>query len=155
MPTDAVLGSGPNGEGTELWLTNDQGEPKKVDGLITVNRPNLTVASESKTSHDSGGVNEYMAGMMDPGEMSGSMYHVPDSDDDKLFIEHIASKQTRPGYIKEVKKDGTAVWTTFAIFLTQYEPDDAPVNSPREAEFTAQVTGMPDYAGNAPAGYGA
>lgn len=152
MPTDAVLGSGPNGEGTELWLTDDAGTPKKVKGLITVNRPNLTVASESKTSHDSGGVSEYMAGMMDPGEMSGSLYHVPKSDEDKLFIEHIISKQTRQGYIKEVGLDGTAVWTSFKIFLTSYEPDDSPVDSPREASFTAQVTGLPNFEGSAPGG---
>lgn len=147
MATDAVLGSGPNGEGTQLWLTNGSDVLTKVAGLLTINRPNLTVESVDKTSHDSEGVMEYMAGLIDPGELAGSMMHVPDSATDALFLEHLLSRETRPAEIREVKLDGTYTVTECNLFLTAYEPDDAPVDGRREASFTAQVSGLPTYGG--------
>lgn len=149
MPTTAVLGSGPNGEGTELWLTDGSATLTKLAGLLTVNRPTLAIDSVEITSHDSAGTREFMAGLADPGELSGSMLYVPGSATDTLMLEHLGSRETRAFKIVVVDNTGATQDVQGNIFLTAYEPDDAPVDGRREATFTAKVTGATTQAASA------
>lgn len=136
-----VLGSGPNGEGTQLFLTDGLGAELRIPNLLTVNNPNLAVDIVETTNHDSGGVREYIAGLADPGEISATMLYLPGSAIDLLLIEHLASRDTRPFRISLVEQDGTFQDYSGSIIVTGYEPDDAPVDGRREATFTGKVTG--------------
>ena len=144
-----MLGSGPNGEGTRLHLTNSSSTLTPVAGLLTVNRPVGSIDAVEITSHDSAGVREFMAGLLDPGELSGTMLYVPGSPTDLLMIEHLTSRETRPFKIVVVEPDGTTQDVTGNLFLTAYEPDDAPVDGRREASFSAKVSGSTTQAATA------
>lgn len=136
-----VLGSGPNGEGTELWLTSGTAVLTKITPLLTCNRPNLSIDIVETTNHGSSGVREYIAGLANPGELSATILYEPGSAIDTLLLEHLASRDTRAFKIVVVETDGTKQAVTGNIILTGYEPDDAPVDGRREATITGQVTG--------------
>lgn len=136
-----VLGSGPDGEGTQLFLTDGLGAELRVPNLLSVNNPNLAVDIVETTNHDSGGVREYIAGLADPGEISATMLYDPGSPIDDLLLEHLVSRDTRPFRISLVGSDGSFQDFTGNIIVTGYEPDDAPVDGRREATFTGKVTG--------------
>lgn len=136
-----VLGSGPGGEGAELWLTNSSDTLVEITPLLTVNRPNLTVDTVETTNHGSGGIREYIAGLADPGELSATILYTPGSAVDTLLLEHLSSRETRAFKIGLVETDGTYQDVTGNIIITGYEPDDAPVDGRREATITGKVTG--------------
>lgn len=136
-----VLGSGPNGEGTELWLTSGTAVLTKITPLLTCNRPNLSIDIVETTNHGSSGVREYIAGLANPGELSATILYEPGSAIDTLLLEHLASRETRAFKIVVVETDGSKQAVTGNIILTGYEPDDAPVDGRREATITGQVTG--------------
>ena len=136
-----VLGSGPNGEGTELWLTNGTSLLTKITPLLTCNRPNLSIDVVETTNHGSAGVREYIAGLANPGELSATILYEPGTATDTLLLEHLASRDTRAFKIVVIEPDGTKQSVTGSIILTSYEPDDAPVDGRREATITGQVTG--------------
>lgn len=136
-----VLGSGPNGEGTELWLTNGTAVLTKITPLLTCNRPNLSIDVVETTNHGSAGVREYIAGLANPGELSATILYEPGTATDTLLLEHLASRDTRAFKIVVIEPDGTKQSVTGSIILTSYEPDDAPVDGRREATITGQVTG--------------
>lgn len=136
-----VLGSGPNGEGTELWLTSGTSVLTQITPLLTCNRPNLTIDVVETTNHGSNGIREFIAGLANPGELSATILYTPGSAVDTLLLEHLASRDTRAFKIVVVETDGTQQAVTGNIILTSYEPDDAPVDGRREATITGQVTG--------------
>lgn len=136
-----VLGSGPGGEGTELWLTNSSATLVSITPLLTCNRPNLTVDVVETTNHGSGGTREYIAGLADPGELQATILYQPGSAIDTLLLEHLASRDTRAFKVVVVETDGTTQDVEGSLILTSYEPDDAPVDGRREATITAKVTG--------------
>ncbi len=136
-----VLGSGPGGEGTELWLTNSSATLVSITPLLTCNRPNLTVDVVETTNHGSGSTREYIAGLADPGELSATILYTPGSAVDTLLLEHLASRATRAFKIVVVETDGTTQDVEGNLILTGYEPDDAPVDGRREATITGKVTG--------------
>lgn len=137
---DEVLGLG-----TQLWLTNGAtpGVLVKLAGLLNVNRPNLNVDSVETTDHDSAdGVREFMPGLGDPGELTATLKYVPGSPTDDLILEHLASRKKRPFKIVTPTGDGaTTEDHTGVMFLTSYEPDDAPVDGVRTATLTGKVSG--------------
>jgi hypothetical protein len=136
-----VLGSGPSGEGTELHLTATTDFDTQVTPLLTVNRPNLTVDAVETTNHGSNGTREFIAGLANPGALSATILYTPGSAVDTFLLAHLASRETRAFKIRVVETDGTYQEVTGNLFLTSYEPDDAPVDGRREATITAQVTG--------------
>lgn len=144
-----VLGSGPGGEGTELYLTNNSSTLVQITPLLSVNRPNLTVDTVETTNHGSGGIREYIAGLADPGELSGTILYTPGSAVDTLLLEHLASRKTRAFKIVVVETDGTTQDVTGNLILTSYEPDESAVDGRREATITAKVTGGTTQAASA------
>lgn len=144
-----VLGSGPGGEGTKLYLTASTNYDTQITPLLTVNRPNLTVDVVETTNHGSGAVREYIAGLADPGEMTATILYTPGSAVDTMLLAHLASREPRAFKIVVVETDGTTQDVTGTIILTGYEPDDAPVDGRREATISGKVTGATTQAATA------
>ena len=138
-----VLGSGPNGEGTQLFLTDGNGVEFRIPKILTCNRPNGSVGITETTNHDSGGVREYIGELLDPGELAATGLLDPGGEIDAKLTEHLYSRENRTFRISEVKSDGTFYDSVGIIILTNYEPDDAPVDGRREFSLSAKVSGMP------------
>jgi len=126
-------------DGTELWLSNATSVLTKVAGLMSCNRPTLSVAKVESTDHDSGGVKEYIPGHADVPELKATMKYEPGSPTDLLILEHLASKKRRAFKLVTVEEDGTTQDNTGSLFLMTYETDDASLGSIR----TATITGQP------------
>lgn len=125
-------------DGTELWLTNGSSVLTKIKGLMSVNRPNLSVAKVESTDQDSGGTKEYIPGHGDWGELKAKIKYEPGSATDSLLNEHLASKEKRAFKIVTVSEDGSTEDNTGTLFLLSYEPDDAPLGGIRTATISAQ-----------------
>lgn len=137
------------GYGTFLYLTNGSGALTKVLGLLTVNRPNLTVETADTTTHDSpDAVREFIAGLADPGDLSATLHYEPGSATDDLLLEHLISREKRAFKIVTVSSTGTED-NEGLVILTSYEPDDAPVDGVRTASLTGKVSGLMDQAASA------
>jgi hypothetical protein len=125
-------------DGTELWLTSDAAVLTKVKGLMSVNRPNLSIGKVESTDQDSGKVKEYIPGHGDIGELKAVVKYEPGSPTDLLINEHLASRAKRPFKIVTVSEDGSTEDNTGTLFLMSYEPDEAPLGAIRKATITAQ-----------------
>ena len=135
------------GGGNILRLTNAAGEFVAVQNLVSIKPPMETVETVEATHQGSGGVKEYIAGLTEPGDISGVCHYLAGSVTDLLFREHRASKEQRPFEIVIATKasNGAArtVTVTGVIVLTNYEPDDSPIGGVRVANFTGKVSGAP------------
>lgn len=136
------MATGILGHGTTLWLTNSSSVLTQVLGLLSVNRPNLTVEAVDTTTHESSnGVREFIAGLADPGELTATLHYEPGGATDTLLLEHLSSRAKRAFKIVVKEADGTTQDVTGTILLTSYEPDDAPIDGVRTATITAKVSG--------------
>lgn len=126
-------------DGTELHLTNGSETLTKILGLMSVNRPNMSIGKVESTDHDSGKVKEYIPGHGDISELKATIKYEPGSATDALLLEHLASREKRLFKIVTVSEDGTTEDNTGSLFLMTYEGDDAPVGGIR----TATITGQP------------
>jgi len=133
-----ATGDGVLSDGTELWLTNTSATLTKVLGLMSVNRPNLSIAKVEATDHDSGNVKEYIPGHGDVGELTAVVKYEPGSPTDTLILEHLASRAKRAFKIVTVEEDGTKQDNTGSMFLMSYVPDNAPLGAMRTATLTGQ-----------------
>ncbi|MEE3155105.1 MAG: phage tail tube protein, partial [Pseudomonadota bacterium] len=100
-------GDGVLGDGSELWLTDDQGTLTKLKGLMNVNRPTLSVAKVESTDHDSNKTKEYIPGHGDVPELSATLKYEPGSPTDALILEHLTSREKRAFKVVTVSEDGT------------------------------------------------
>jgi hypothetical protein len=141
-----ATGDGVLSDGTELHLTNASDTLTKIVGLMSVNRPNLSIAKVESTDHDSGKVKEYIPGHGDVGELSATIKYEPGSATDLLLLEHLASREKRPFKIVTVEEDGTTQDNTGSMFLMSYVPDDAPLGAIRTATLTGQPGPMTQVA---------
>lgn len=133
-----ATGDGVLSDGTALWLTNGSDTLTKLVGLLSVNRPNLSIGKVESTDHDSGKVKEYIPGHGDVGELTATLKYESGSPTDLLILEHLASREKRPFQIDEVEEDGTIQESTGIMFLMTYVPDNAPLGAMRTATLTGQ-----------------
>ena len=131
---DGVVSTG----GIELHLTNSTGVLTKLVGLETCNSPTLTVEEAETTDQDSGGTKEYKPAMGEVPDLSARLKYEPGSPTDLLILEHLASKEIRPGKLVVVEEDGTTQDRTFNIFLKTYVPDDGGLGGVRMATLTGR-----------------
>jgi len=140
--TDGILG-GKN----VLRLTNAAGDKVKVEGLQSITPPIYTVETLESTDQDSGAVKEYIAGLIDPGELSGVIKYLAGSPTDLLFLEHMASRKKRVFeldiYTEDANGASQIVPVAGEIIMTNYAPDNSPVGGIRVANFTAKVSALP------------
>lgn len=141
MADEAILGLGAK------FHLHDGTSLVEFDGVISVNRPSLSVDTVDTTHHGtSGGVRTFMAGLADPGELSVELFYNPGSTTDTKILAQLtamaARTATNRAFKVEVKEvDGTYQAVTGDCIPTGYEvtgitPDDRMV-----ATFTAKVTG--------------
>lgn len=133
-----ATGDGVLSDGTELHLTNASDTLTKIVGLMSVNRPTLSISKIENTDHSSGKVKSYIPGHGDVGELTATIKYEPGSATDLLLLEHLASREKRPFKIVTVEEDGTTQDNTGTMFLMSYVPDDAPLGAIRTATLTGQ-----------------
>lgn len=131
-------GDGVLSDGTELHLTDGSDVLTKLKGLLSVNRPTLSVAKVESTDHDSGAVKEYLPGHADVPELRATLKYEPGSPTDLLILEHLASREKRAFKLVTVEEDGTTQDNTGTLFLMTYEPDNADLGAMRTATLTGQ-----------------
>ena len=133
--TDGILG-GKN----VLRLTNGSGALTKVEGLIGVEPPSMTIETVETTDQDSDFTKEFIAGLIDPGEISATVKYVPGEATDLLCREHAASRAKRPFEI-DVNGDGGKVTVSAMGIVTSWKPDNSPINGVRTATLSIKVSG--------------
>lgn len=141
MTTEARLGW--NGE-VQLGLTDD------VDSLIELGEikgvptfPN-SVADEHEVTHlkSPNRTKEYIAGLIDRGEMQITLNYVPGGATDILLTAALVAGDTRAVRIIIPGTDGQPAWQwTTAGFVKQYAPENMEANAPMTAVAVIRITG--------------
>jgi predicted secreted protein len=128
--------------GIELWMVPDGETLAKLTELVTLTPPPVTRGTIDATTHDSaGGAMEKIAsGVYEVGAISGQVHYVPGSTAD------IAFRTAMTGGVLQDFKIVFPVGSpkknlTGSGFLTQYEPQDAPVDGKLVANITITPTG--------------
>lgn len=137
-----AVGDGVLSDGTELHFSDATGALVKLAGLMSVNRPNISIEKKETTDHDSGKVKSFIPGHGTVNELKATVKYEPGSQTDLLLNEHLASREKRPFKIVTVSEDGTTEDNTGSIFLMTYDPDDAPLNAVRIATVTGQPSAL-------------
>lgn len=108
----------------ELHLTNSGGTLTKIIGLISVALPTYSVGEVDITTQDDACVNRTRAGLLDLGSLDFEILHNPNSATDLLLLEHVTSRETRPGMIVTHDENGTAINTNVNVFVQEYNQGD-------------------------------
>jgi predicted secreted protein len=135
-----LLKIGDGGNPTETFTTI--AEVKDIKG------PGLELSTEEVTNHSStGGWKEYVATLLDAGEVSFDMNFIPTS----------ATQSQTSGLVKDMKNktlrnfklvfpdNGNTTWS-FSAYVTKFEVDE-PVEGILGASCTLKITGQPTLAG--------
>ena len=130
-----------SGFGTQLKIGT-----VKIAEVLDISGPSLGMDTIEVTSHDSvDGWKEYIAGLLDAGEVSFEINYVPTATTHKnasgglLYLLTTRAKQS----FTLVFPDATS-WT-FDAFVTAFEPS-APVQDKLGASITLKITGKPTIA---------
>jgi hypothetical protein len=108
----------------ELHITNDSAVLTKIVGLVSVNKPSVSVSQVDITTQDDACVETTRAGLTTLGEISGTIIEAAGGPAGVLLSEMITSKETRP--CKIVYGDtGARKEVTFDAFLTELNFGDA------------------------------
>jgi hypothetical protein len=143
------------GFGAKFHLHNGTALTELTGGVVSVNRPNLTVETVDTTHHGTaGGVRTAMPGLADPGELKIRMFYDPGNADDLLILAALAAMAARTQNSRAFKivlkeSDGTTQEVTGACIPTSWDVDDVPVDDKMTATFTAKVTGATTQAAGA------
>jgi len=137
MPTvDGILGGG-----NEVHLTSSADALTKLNGIMSVNLPNPTVADRDITDQDSGAVEESAPGLLSPGTFSFVIKYVPGSAEDLLITEHLVSREKR--LFKIVKGNVTpAREESGTIHINSFQKDTAGPTDTWTATVTAKISGL-------------
>lgn len=137
--------SGKHGFGAKFFL-HDGGAPGslvQIADIMGVVPPSPTVETIDTTTHgSSGGVREFIAGLIDAGEGSVRINWVPGSASDVLLSAAILSRQVRSFKIN-VPAEGTATRDfTGNCVVTGYEKDDVVIDDKMTAVLTIKASGL-------------
>lgn len=129
--------------GAELWMGPAGGTLVKVAELTSINPPKRSRSTIDVTSHDStGGAQEFIgAAIYDPGEVSGSGFYVAGSTGDDAMVTAITDGVSRD-FKLVVKSAADTEDQTFAGFVTEYGPDELPLDGVQTFSFTVKVSGV-------------
>lgn len=141
MSDEAVLGFGAR------FALYDGSTLVEFDGVVSVNRPNLTIETVDTTHHGSaGGIRTKMPGLGDPGDLKVRIFYSPDSATDLLILAQLAAMASKSAtsrtfkvWVKEA--DGTYQGVTGVCIPTGYEVDDVVIDDKMTAMFSAAVSG--------------
>jgi len=136
---------GKHGFGAKFFL-HDGATPGvlvEIADIIGVVPPSPTVETIDTTTHGSvGGVREFIAGLIDPGEGTVRVNWVPGSASDVLLAAAILSREVRAFKIN-VPASGTATRDfTGNCVVTGYEKDDVVIDDKMTAVLTIKASGL-------------
>lgn len=115
----------------------------ELDNVSSVTPPE-DVVDEHEVSNlkSSGKRKEYVSGMIDSGEITVEMFHVPNSTTDQLCLAAKAAGDTRAWKIVFPDTDGTALRQyTGNGFVKSYKPNPITPNEPMSATLVIRCTG--------------
>ena len=138
-----------SGFGTLFQIADSGGTVyTSVAEVVTVGGPNLTLDMLEVTHHASpGGYKEFVAGLLDAGEVTLGLNHLPanatQSNATDGLVKLLDSKAKRN--MKIIFPDsGSTTWTLVG-FITSLSPSD-PVDGKAELNCTIKITGQPTLA---------
>lgn len=90
---------------------------------------------------------EFIAGLIDGGDMTATINYVPGSASDILLTAALTAGTTRAVRVIIPAQDGTPAWQiTTAGFVKRYSPEAVEANAPITATLTIRVTGAKQQA---------
>lgn len=128
--------------GIELWMVPDGGTLVKLGELITLNPPPFARETIDATTHDSaGGAMEKIAsGVYEVGAITGQIHYEPDSTQDDALVLAMTGGGLQD--FKIVFPTGTPKKNLIGSgYLTEYAPQDMPVDGKMVANITLVPTG--------------
>jgi predicted secreted protein len=134
-----------HGFGARFFLHNGQspGELVEISDILAVTVPSPKVETIDSTTHGSpGGVREFIAGLIDPGEGSIRINWIPGSASDLLLSAAALSREVRAFKIN-VPASGTATRDfTGNCVVTAYEKDDVVIDDKMTAVLSIKASGL-------------
>ncbi len=133
-----------------LLKIGDGGDPENFTTIAEVQDikpPSLELGTEEVTHHGSpGGWKEYVATLLDAGEVSFSLNFIPSDATQGYSTGLIADmvNKTLRNFQLVFPDTGSTTWS-FAAFVTGFEPD-APVEGKLSADVTLKISGQPTLA---------
>ena len=137
MPTSAIPAYG------SLLKKGDGGTPETFATVVEVtefNTPELSLATEDATSHDSGGWEESIGTLLSGGEISGKINWIPTSATHDETTGLLATILNRTKSNWKVVLPNSIKTFAFAGMLTKFK-GPLPVKGKLEAEFTIKISG--------------
>lgn len=129
------------GYGAEAWLDNASDVSTRIGEVTSVSLPNPQQADVEATHFASPGrTREYIAGLIDNGEISIGINFDAGSATDTLISEALSSGEVRDMMISVPTSTGTNQEFTFPVVIKGYEKS-IPIDDRQTATITARVAG--------------
>lgn len=119
-----------NGGGPETFTT--------VAQVRTIGGPSLTAETIDVSTHDGAGYREFVASLIDPGEVTLEIVWDPDAATHDSMFDDLVARTLRN--VQIVWPDATSTTWSFAGQFTRFEPS-APVDGDLSASVTYKVSG--------------
>lgn len=128
--------------GAELWMGPAGGTLVQIAELLSVTPPKRSREVIDATTHDSaGGAQEFIgSGIYDPGMINGQVHYIAGSAGDDAWVAAITDGELRDFKVV-VKSSADTEDLTFSGFVTEYGPDDMPIEGKQAASFSVKVSG--------------
>ncbi|WP_411340311.1 phage tail tube protein [Sphingopyxis sp. J-6] len=128
--------------GAELWMAVSGGSLAKVAELKSLTPPKHSRGTIDVTTHDSpAGAREFITeGVYDTGEVSGSIHYIAGSAGDDAMLTAVTGG-AKHDFKVVLKSAADTEDLEFEGFVTEYGPDDQPVEGVQMASFTVKVSG--------------
>lgn len=129
------------GYGAEAWLDNASDVSTKIGEVTSISLPNPQQADVEATHFESPGrTREYIAGLIDNGEITIGINFNAGSATDTLVTEAMTSGEVRDMMISVPTVSGVAQEYTFPVVIKGYEKT-VPLDDRQTATITARVAG--------------
>lgn len=129
------------GYGAGLFLADDEGDLTEVAEVISIGLPNPQQNDVLATHFKSPGrQNEYIAGMIDNGEVQFGINYIAGSDSDSLILDALSAGEARDVVVALPSDEGTQYFE-FSAIVKGYERS-VPIDDRQTATVTMRVNGQ-------------
>lgn len=116
-----------------------------VVAVSSLSGPNLQAGTIDVTTHDSASaVREFVAGLIDPGEISGELVYDPNAATNQAFWTDLLARSTQ-AYTMVFPHTGGVETVAFNGQVVGFGPIQAQPDGAVTAPFTIKVTGVPTW----------
>ena len=143
VPTNALIGFGitlQRGDGADPEVFSD------VAQIVSLNPPQYTAdAIDATHSHSPNAHREFIAGLIDAGEVSGEIHFVPTTSAPFVGSDMLTDMKARVLRSYRIVFPGEEVQVTFGAIVTAFQPQ-APFDGKMTASYSMKISGEPVWA---------